>query len=78
MLSHTKAAKFSQSINPLKTRTFRDKSAPLHDIGKVSIPDSILLKPGNLDPEEFEIVKTHTTLSHNAIQNAEIAGRYAD
>jgi HD-GYP domain-containing protein (c-di-GMP phosphodiesterase class II) len=47
------------------------KSAPLHDIGKVGIPDSILLKPGKLDPEEFEIMKTHTTLGHNAIENAE-------
>ena len=47
------------------------KSAPLHDIGKVGIPDSILLKPGKLDPEEFEIMKTHTTLGHDAIENAE-------
>jgi HD-GYP domain-containing protein (c-di-GMP phosphodiesterase class II) len=47
------------------------KSAPLHDIGKVGIPDSILLKPGKLDPDEFEIMKTHTTLGHNAIENAE-------
>ncbi|MEA2953459.1 MAG: hypothetical protein QOJ96_2979 [Alphaproteobacteria bacterium] len=47
------------------------KSAPLHDIGKVGIPDSILLKPGKLDPAEFEIMKTHTTLGHNAIENAE-------
>ncbi len=43
------------------------KSAPLHDIGKVGIPDHILLKPGRLTPEEFEIMKTHTTLGHNAI-----------
>jgi HD-GYP domain-containing protein (c-di-GMP phosphodiesterase class II) len=47
------------------------KSAPLHDIGKVGIPDSILLKPGKLEPEEFEIMKTHTTLGHDAIENAE-------
>lgn len=33
--------------------------APLHDIGKLAIPDSILLKPGRLDPDEFEIMKTH-------------------
>ncbi|APW38938.1 two-component system response regulator [Rhodoferax koreense] len=47
------------------------KSAPLHDIGKVGIPDRILLKPGMLEPEEFEIMKTHTTLGHDAIVNAE-------
>ena len=47
------------------------KSAPLHDIGKVGIPDRILLKPGKLDPEEFEIMKTHTTLGRDAIIHAE-------
>jgi response regulator RpfG family c-di-GMP phosphodiesterase len=35
------------------------KSAPLHDIGKVAIPDSVLKKPGKLTPEEFEIIKKH-------------------
>jgi hypothetical protein len=35
-------------------------AAPLHDIGKLAIPDNILLKPGKLSPEEFEIIKTHT------------------
>lgn len=47
------------------------KSAPLHDIGKVGIPDRILLKPGRFDPAEFEIMKTHTTLGRDAIQAAE-------
>jgi putative two-component system response regulator len=47
------------------------KSAPLHDIGKVGIPDRILLKPGKLTAEEFEIMKTHTTLGRNAILTAE-------
>lgn len=46
-------------------------SAALHDIGKVAIPDSILLKPGRLSAEEFEIMKTHTTQGGNAIANAE-------
>ena len=47
------------------------KSAPLHDIGKVGIPDHILLKPGRLAPDEFEIMKTHTTLGRDAIEQAE-------
>ncbi|MDP3177249.1 MAG: two-component system response regulator [Spirochaetaceae bacterium] len=47
------------------------KSAPLHDIGKVGIPDSILKKPGKLDPEEFEIMKKHTLLGCDAIIAAE-------
>jgi putative two-component system response regulator len=49
------------------------KSAPLHDIGKVGIPDSILLKPGRFVGNEFEIMKTHTTLGWNAIEYAEKA-----
>ena len=47
------------------------KSAPLHDIGKVGVPDRILLKPGKLEPQEFEIMKTHTTLGRDAIESAE-------
>ena len=49
------------------------KSAPLHDIGKIGIPDRILLKPGRFEPHEFEIMKTHTTLGYDAIVNAENA-----
>ncbi len=47
------------------------KSAPLHDIGKVGVPDSILLKPGRLDDQEFEVMKQHTELGRNAILAAE-------
>lgn len=47
------------------------KSAPLHDIGKVGIPDRILLKPGKLLEEEFEVMKRHAALGHNAIEHAE-------
>ncbi|MDR2892183.1 MAG: two-component system response regulator [Deltaproteobacteria bacterium] len=47
------------------------KSAPLHDIGKVGVPDRILLKSGKLTPEEFEEIKKHTTYGRNTIQAAE-------
>lgn len=46
-------------------------SAPLHDIGKVGIPDSILQKPGGLTPQEWEIMKTHACLGSEAIEKAE-------
>ena len=47
------------------------KSAPLHDIGKVGVPDNILLKPGKLTPKEFEIMEKHTTYGRDAIVAAE-------
>jgi putative two-component system response regulator len=47
------------------------KSAPLHDIGKVGIPDQILMKPGPLTPAEWEIMKTHSRLGAEAIELAE-------
>jgi putative two-component system response regulator len=47
------------------------KSAPLHDIGKVGIPDYILLKPGKLTAQEWEIMKTHAALGSEAIAQAE-------
>ena len=47
------------------------KSAPLHDIGKVGIPDAILLKPGPLTPEEWAVMKTHAALGSQAIDRAE-------
>ncbi len=45
-------------------------SAPLHDVGKIHIPDAILNKPGKLTKEEFEIMKTHTTAGKKIIENA--------
>jgi putative two-component system response regulator len=48
------------------------KSMALHDVGKIAIPDKILLKPGKLDPDEYEIMKTHTT------RGKEIVGELGD
>ena len=47
------------------------QSAPLHDVGKVGIPDNILLKPGRLTTEEFEVMKRHTTIGRDAMVRAE-------
>lgn len=44
-------------------------AAPLHDIGKVGIPDSILLKPGRLEPEEFVVMKTHVDIGVAALRD---------
>jgi putative two-component system response regulator len=50
---------------------FLYKAAPLHDIGKVGIPDAILLKPGRLSAEEFEQMKLHTVYGRDAIAGVE-------
>ena len=46
------------------------RTSPLHDIGKVGIPDHVLLKPGRLSDEEFEIMKSHTTLGARTLEAA--------
>ncbi len=45
-------------------------AAPLHDIGKIHIPDAVLNKPGRLTEEEFEIMKTHTTAGEELLTHA--------
>lgn len=45
-------------------------ASPMHDIGKIGIPDNILLKPGKLDENEWEIMKTHTTMGAQILENS--------
>lgn len=54
------------------------RSSILHDIGKVGIPDSILLKPGPLTTEEFEVMKTHAAIGADAIDEAASCSQYCD
>ena len=46
-------------------------AAPMHDVGKIGIPDAILLKPGKLDAEEITVMRTHTTLGAQILSNSE-------
>jgi putative two-component system response regulator len=54
------------------------RSTPLHDIGKVGIPDSILLKPGSLTHDEFAIMKQHTIIGAEALENAAKQSSFGD
>ena len=47
-----------------------EMAAPMHDIGKIGIRDDILLKPGKLTSEEFEIMKTHTIIGHDILKDS--------
>lgn len=63
-------SKYKEHINPEYIDDI-EKFSPLHDIGKVSIKDEILLKPGKLTREEFEIMKTHAELGAKVMESAE-------
>ena len=60
---------YAQKITP-KFISDVVRSAPLHDVGKINIPDGILNKPGKLTDEEFAIMKTHTTAGKKILENA--------
>ncbi len=55
-------------------------AAPLHDVGKVAIPDGVLLKPGRLDPDEFALIRTHAAIGKRILggSNCELIGLAAD
>lgn len=70
--------KFAPYLSP-KDIELIYKTAPLHDIGKVGVPDRILLKPGKLTPEEFEEMKRHTIYGRETLDVAEkTLGRNVD
>lgn len=62
--------RFAEALNG-ETIDLLYRSAPLHDVGKVAIPDAILLKPGKLTPEEWVVMKTHCQHGHDALLSAE-------
>nr|WP_285892421.1 HD domain-containing phosphohydrolase [Vibrio intestinalis] len=71
--NHVKrVAKLSSALAKLYGSTHREIElleivSPMHDVGKIAIPESILDKPGKLDPQEWEIMKTHTTHGYNLL-----------
>jgi putative two-component system response regulator len=62
--------RFTQRLDP-EFISLLYKTAPLHDIGKVGVADRILLKPGKLDADEFELMKLHTVYGRDAILQVE-------
>jgi putative two-component system response regulator len=63
-------ARFSAELTDT-TIALMARAAPLHDIGKVSVPDAILMKPGRLTPDEFNLMKQHTVHGRDAIAGVE-------
>lgn len=64
---------FDENINNEVTPLFIDNllmTSPLHDIGKIGIPDFVLLKPGRLDEKEYAIMKQHTNIGYEALNAA--------
>jgi len=57
---------YARQLNELHPESML-KAVPIHDIGKIGVPDNVLLKPGRLTSEEFNIIKTHTTIGSDII-----------
>jgi putative two-component system response regulator len=64
-----KLPKFEAHLQPMTIEKI-SRAAPLHDIGKIAIPDPILLKPGKLTDAEFELMKTHTSVGYRILDEA--------
>ncbi len=65
MIAHSEYSRELLNLNP----PLVVKSVPLHDVGKIGVPDHILLKPGRLTGEEFEVIKTHTTIGKEIVES---------
>ncbi len=65
-----KDPRFADRLDP-RTIDLLYLSAPVHDIGKVGVSDTIMLKPGKLTPEEFELMKAHTIYGRDSLRKAE-------
>ena len=63
-------ARFAAELNDASI-ALMSRAAPLHDIGKVGVPDAILMKPGRLTPDEFNLMKQHTVQGRDAIAGVE-------
>jgi putative two-component system response regulator len=68
LFSEAIAEALGLSADFTETLTF---ASPMHDIGKVGIPDTILFKPGSLSAQEFEIMKSHTTIGESILSSSE-------
>lgn len=74
MVEHMlKMPEYYARLTKLKSKSLV-KAAALHDIGKIGVPDNILLKPGKLTDEEFEVIKTHTTIGSDIIASISTEG----
>lgn len=78
LLDHLKhTPRFADALQDAALRERIAQCAPLHDIGKVGIPDHILLKPGKLTPDEWTVMKTHAALGADALREAVGRVRFA-
>ena len=71
VLAHAMAQELPGKLSR-NTISMLEQAAPLHDIGKVAVPDHVLFKPGPLTKEEFEIIKDHTTFGADIIRKTEM------
>lgn len=72
-----KTPQFSQEVSG-DYATLISEAAPLHDIGKIGIPDNILLKPGRLDAEEWKVMQTHASIGEEVLGAALDAGERSE